>query len=474
MKQPKYIKKKYILKKYNLKKYYLKKSRLPHIIMILFIAVLTAAVIQCGSAPEKKIAKAKKNEVPGASKVEIDESQRQPWQIPTEVTVTGENPTLESLQKDFDIFSWESFIALNWPRNKDGSPDTHIPIGTKDLPTVWESWINLSQVFLEDGSPPSWDNRPLPSQCAQDQDDGRVLQHIGKLPNLNLLDAAGEPFETGPLIAQNRFYTRFEIVFNQPTFDYILANKLYNTEGQKLVKSVSFPVSVNGKAGSLILKAAWKILTADDDEGNFHAIEAFVYTPESKVCKKMKVGLVGFHIMHKLKNSPQWVWSTFEHKDNCPEEGAIDKNKKYNYYNPAKPELTINKPPPRPWDPDKQDKEPTQVVRLIPLTKETIKLNEKYHQLLRKFNADTVWQNYILISTQWPTAPTSSTDNTGAPAPQFLGNTTLETYIQGKVPNVSSSCMECHNNATTTTGVSSDFTYILQSAHSKSKTEDKK
>jgi hypothetical protein len=77
-----------------------------------------------------------------------------------------------------------------------------------------------------------------------------------------------------------------------------------------------------------------------------------------------------------------------------------------------------------------------------------------------------------LVSTQWPTKPSKTcdvlagapVDRIGTPAPQFLGNSTLETYIQGKVPNVSSSCMECHANATTTQAIFSDFTYILERA----------
>jgi hypothetical protein len=69
-----------------------------------------------------------------------------------------------------------------------------------------------------------------------------------------------------------------------------------------------------------------------------------------------------------------------------------------------------------------------------------------------------------LVSTQWPTNATSPTDPTGAPAPSFLANTTLETYIQGKVKQTSSSCMACHNNATGTNGLFSDFTYLLQRA----------
>ena len=56
------------------------------------------------------------------------------------------------------------------------------------------------------------------------------------------------------------------------------------------------------------------------------------------------------------------------------------------------------------------------------------------------------------------------TDPTGNPAPAFLANTTLETYIQGRVPQVSSNCTGCHNNATMTNGLASDFTYLLQRA----------
>src|SRR5262249_12300188 len=90
-----------------------------------------------------------------------------------------------------------------------------------------------------------------------------------------------------------------------------------------------------------------------------------------------------------------------------------------------------------------------------------------------------------LISTQWPTRPAglvlshdkrdgdvrklSPADIVGGPAPVFLANTALESYIQGEVPNASSSCMDCHANATTKTGPKgrvqfSDFTFILERA----------
>jgi hypothetical protein len=87
--------------------------------------------------------------------------------------------------------------------------------------------------------------------------------------------------------------------------------------------------------------------------------------------------------------------------------------------------------------------------------------NADAQKQLKGVNPKSVWQNYELISTMWPTDPKQPF---GAPAPTFLANTTLETYIQGTVPNVSSNCIECHNNATMTVPVPSDFTYVLQRA----------
>src|SRR5262245_11713672 len=61
--------------------------------------------------------------------------------IPGEVSFGGGAPgatLLQKLQEDFDIFSWNSFIALNWPPGPDGNGDPTKKIGsTGDNPTVW-------------------------------------------------------------------------------------------------------------------------------------------------------------------------------------------------------------------------------------------------------------------------------------------------------------------------------------------------
>lgn len=112
-------------------------------------------------------------------------------------------------------------------------------------------------------------------------------------------------------------------------------------------------------------------------------------------------------------------------------------------------------------------------MREIPITAATQQLNAQWQGALK----GTVWANYHLISTQWPTAPAddcqvpSPTNPLGTPAPNFLANATLETYNQGTTPQASSSCMECHNNATTRVTQSprtsfADFTFLLERAQS--------
>ena len=56
----------------------------------------------------------------------------------------------------------------------------------------------------------------------------------------------------------------------------------------------------------------------------------------------------------------------------------------------------------------------------------------------------TVWENYMLVMTQWPTTSAAeSPTNDGAPFPSAttqLANTTMETYFQFD----GGSCMACH------------------------------
>jgi hypothetical protein len=229
----------------------------------------------------------------------------------------------------------------------------------------------------------------------------------------------------------------------------------------------------------MVIKAAWKVIdpAQGDVPGRFHKVQAYVYTrasdnpPTQPSCELKTMGLVGFHIAHKTASAPQWVWSTFEQVDNVRVGHDAPPGTKANFHDPSS-KYPVNTPPPRPWNPNEvlPPEKRSQVTRVIPIDDATNALNAQWQGWLRAVNKDSVWQYYELVSTQWPTQPQNSPTGpkaAGEPAPVFLANATLETYIQGKTPNVSSSCIMCHNNATTTNSKFSDFTYLLERAHKK-------
>ena len=422
--------------------------------------------------------------------------------IPGDVTEASIPPGSDRNQKlllaqgDFDIYSWNTFIALNWPPGPDGNGDPNKTIGQNgDNDTVWEHYRDVADIFLPGGAVPTW-NGPepnVPPECKADYTAGtRIMTQVGKTPNLLTVSENLQPFKTGPLIDQNGVFTRFQILVNKPMFDYILSNTLYSKAGQQVFSGqVKFPCGVlNGAEGAIMVKSAWKVIDPSE-KSNFHSAQVLVYTPASTnpkypaSCKKQTVGLVGLHIGHKTNLGPQWLWSTFEHIDNAPSEDDVASGKlkaKYNYYNPKCPPATCgaNVIPPRPWIPNQVASFHTQVVRMNMFKggsefafTSAAERNADALKLLVGVNPNSVWKNYELISTMWPTNPgngkcqASAVDTLGTPAPSFLANTTLETYIQGPplAPNVSSNCIECHNNATMTVGSKpSDFTYVLQRA----------
>ena len=406
--------------------------------------------------------------------------------IPGDVNVTATKVSIDTFQPDFDVYSWNIFIALNWPPGPNGNGDPSKKIGQDgDNDTVWEHYRDVGDIFLPAGAKPTW-NGPvtIPDVCKSlyKKRNLEVVTQIGKnLLTPTVVSASSQPFNTGPLIDQKGVFTRYQILVNKTMFDYIMANSLYSKVGQKAftppVNFTSGSIDSSGKTlveGAIMVKAAWKIIDSSE-KPRFHSEDVLVYSPPSQnpnypaKCTMKTVGLVGLHVGHKTQSAPQWLWSTFEHVDNVPTDDEVKSGKlkpKYNYYNPKCEDCKVNEVPPRPWDPTKISAFHSQIVRMnqfnYPIYAQSAAArNADAQKLLLSVNAKSVWANYQLISTMWPTDPKQPF---GAPAPTFLANTTLETYIQGTTPNVSSNCIECHNNATMTVPVASDFTYVLQRA----------
>lgn len=384
---------------------------------------------------------------------------------------------LDHLQDAFDFYSWLTFIALNA-----SAPNT-APRPENDAQTLWEDYKDIADIFLPGGKTPApWDAPNIIPPVCQNIEGANSMRIVRRFSLRKAVTSeTGEPFDTGPLIDQNGNYVRYQILVNQPMFEFIVQNNLYSQVGQSAFnETIDFPegdppqTGDQGPMGAIMVKVAWKVIGPNDDPSKFHISHALAYNPPSEnpkvaeSCEPVTLGLVGWHAAHKTAAAPQWIWSTFEHVDNVPTDADIAMKQlkpAYNFYNPAchPSDCPINEPPPRPWDPNVQpfpNGFKSQITRVVPVTDATISLNQQFQGIL----AGTVWPNYELISTQWPTDPQSQVDLTGVPAPDFLANTTLETYIQGMVPKSSSSCMDCHKAATDTTGKPSDFTFTLERA----------
>ncbi len=405
---------------------------------------------------------------------------------------------LANLQRGFDFYSWLTFVAMNSPA--DGSS---IKSGKRDARTKWESLDNyrpLADVMLKDGKRPVWGAREVPDACKKFKDTGQIIFQLGE-------EAFNQPFKTGPLIDQDGNYALFDILMNKPMFDYIETKTLYHQQGQeKFPDEIVFPSGNSpaagatpepGRMGAIMLKVSYRILDRDKNRDlidRFHTSNALIYFPGGKEatgngtkvgpdCVEKTLGLIGFHVGHKTRFASQWVWTSFEHVSNVPDAEDVDTAKgqgPYSFFKPGCKDCPVNEIPPKPWDPPLSLQFPSsfrsQVVRVsmlpAPVRKEVADLNKSFRALLN----GTVWENYVLLATQWPSDTLSTTDPTGAPAPTYLANSTLETFSQGKVPLASSSCMACHGNAASyqlnrsakiTNGKGfnhSDFTFILEKA----------
>jgi hypothetical protein len=412
-------------------------------------------------------------------------------------------PLLDRIQHQFDRYSWLTFVALNSPA--DGGR-----FGANS-PTRWESWKELEDIMVSKEDLSAESKRPtdkqdswfrdfaaphrIPDECkSSSPSNPPLVVHMEE-------ETFDQPFRSGPLVDQNNRFTLNVILMNQEMFKYIKDNGLNSREGQKRFthnERVIFPVGL-GKhdsvsavptpaigtlelkgptLGAMMVKASWMELTEGDDARAFHTINALLYAPQQKDpvkrCRVAQLGLVGLHIVHKTFDRNQWIWTTFEHVGNAPTANA------YHFFHPQSvgPESEINEPPPMAWDMLEPPKDfHSQIVRVRPLTPDVRDMNEKAQGLPPI--KDTVWRNYQLVSTQWPSdldcskdlVADNRPDPTCAPAPTFLANTTLETYSQedpkrGGVPQATSSCIGCHNNAAThhIPATGSDFTYILEKA----------
>jgi hypothetical protein len=399
-----------------------------------------------------------------------------------------QDANIPAAQRWFDIFSWQTFIALNWPALNDGRPNKTSSLADSSTPRVWEYYVDASEVYRKDGAAPrSWKDAVAASRKKTFWMSGMSLGTPPDVPNgdggyvLPVLGGSSGSLQafTGPLIDQQGKWVRYQAAMNDIEFDYVVKNALYNLEGQSAFTAknrISFPANEGvTRHGSMEIKMSWKQLSARDDPSRFFVRSARV-VPLTGPSFTTNFGLVGMHITARTQSAPTWIWATFEHVDNTNTD-SLQKDRQghsirptfFNTDNPTIPVNTLapkNAQPVRQYNPasGKQDGpevytswdesltvNPTQVTMVLPIPKATAELNAQVRAALQ--NLRSVFQYYELIGTQWPSAPSSPALTNGVAnqadgrllpsshesivykipgkvVPVFLVNTTMETFFQ--------------------------------------------
>ncbi len=369
---------------------------------------------------------------------------------------------------ELDNFAWRAFVALNWPSLTDpahrGVPDRAKTLGDPGA-RVWETFKARYELFQvgPDGrpiAPQPWATYDAANPCGADVN-GRAKTLATFDPFMDFNQST--TFSGGaanPLVAQNRTYTRYETRLNEPEYSALAQNGW--SQGQNLPDE-DHPAQL--PAGSIAVKAAWRLLTAADTpavRARYYVVEnanvvdvAKTLAARRVVCSKSDVALVGLHIVIRTPRRPQGIWATFEHVDNVPRAGAgepdaRDAGAPYSYFDASKPKLGLwpqfGSPGTFPVSidhPPKIDPAPMQVVRRHPIHLSTMAMS-RYYWTLPGIKG-TVWAHYMLVAVQWPShALPIDPHNDGVFFPEArkenLANTTMETYFQ----DPPSSCMSCH------------------------------
>lgn len=380
----------------------------------------------------------------------------------------GSAPAANASQDQFDQYSWQMFIALNWPAQdgQRGAPNCSKQPGDPGY-TVWQTYKTVSEIFLPGAANPGPWNSPLKAKSLG-------IINIAALKNSTLVNSIDQAVG-GWLIDQAGNPTYYDISANQASYNYIVGNNFYNANVVSKANNIAFP------NGVIEIKSSWRILTPRDNASHyltqFARVARFNSQGQKIGVSEAYLGLVGLHIITKVNGYPQWIWSTFEQIENVPPKAKVNgqwvdqpvPGTAYSYYNAMAPAASLNQSPCN-WQTQGTQlvcvpkagttfQTPNPLNRVTPIADVTQWVNNNYRAnpgLQR-----SVLKYYQLVTTQRPLMPNNPSNPLGQPTPALSANVTMESYIQ---PN--SSCMNCHSMATPVKSpFKSDFSYLFKFAN---------
>lgn len=358
-------------------------------------------------------------------------------------------------QRAMDIFSWDSFLALNWPAEPEGAEWTHVslPPGheyTRDheyLPH-WGAWWTRAEILRMMKNP----GPDMPRQRSEGEGwrcEGDCLagemQGLGRNEKEVLWDRNGERVYYEVRINDSMVDTinsvswtgaTCELPRNHAAGKRMLAFTWAQCAAQYPKQDQRDGRDQFDNPGAVEIKLAWKVLGPRDARERFYTMSNVVLEPGQA---PVKLGLVAMHIMTKAKAQKRYVWSTFEHVDNVranPLGNGHDSTP--SFHDPDCADCCPNRTP--------GESKAVQLTRTEAIDEDTDALNGEVRAWLAR--QDSVWQHYELVGTQYMKA------NGDEVTPAVLRNTIIEPYFvaptscttRGSASRKSkpSTCIGCH------------------------------
>ena len=201
---------------------------------------------------------------------------------------------------------------MNWPLAADGTPAAALVAAsdTPDTRRAWSRFARRDDVF-----------RPNRAATCPGSADAIVrTRDLAQADATVLVDQAGN-------------FVVYETRMNPVVEAYIRDNALDSRAGQAAFdpQPVEFPqgrLGAKATPASVLLKTSWRVMQSG--ETGYLTASGLIHVPADRsasatpLCLPVTLGMVGMHIVTRVAsgNGDEWLWSTFEHRDNVPLAGS--------------------------------------------------------------------------------------------------------------------------------------------------------
>jgi len=344
--------------------------------------------------------------------------------------------------EDLAKYAWQQFLALSWkagyPQSgQRGLPDPNWSYSTPGaFPALmtWQTYAQTTELRPNTPLTTPWAQLGIPQYSYKDP-----IAKDPKNPNAkkNLWNNLDEDNEIGSCDTYGQYKNQsnpkqlvlYQVKVNKDEYEYIRTNYgatqnvstgTLGTAQTAVTKAITVPPFLYYSSGfpgncgpcdatkaiclpcggdpnpaggtytcSIEVKSAWRMLQKQDNKAHFYATNALYYDLDAAgklVYKNGTFALIGIHIIHKTKNYPDFIFTTFEQVD-------VEKaDMEYILLNMGAQQGAAT--------PIMRQTGQTNRTELHPVPPVLNAVTQKVHQQLTSLNPGTVWQYYRLTGVQ--------------------------------------------------------------------------